>query len=606
VPYNVKTNEIYSVGFNGTRIATSSGTMNDLVAKLAQDADVIASRTFITAFSTDYFGIPWEIHPADKTINFKSTGGAGFSYFTPWTPQNSTVQMLPIANMTDIVPDYYDLQTSAFQLARGAQLQVARNYFGNDFSIDNVKTSFSPYTALELVDGEGNYNSYDAELVNYLQPNETAKIFRIGSLGMSNKVAMGFDNYKNINTTSYSSDIIYYYKNASNIQNAFMNTTDRSTPILSDTAIATNTLNQNSNKMVYENAKLALTNQAISQKADRTNLKISQSASNQELKNTQKQQNLQRSVDTGAYTANAVAGLVGQSISTDNWVTTKNTVQGGASGLVKGAEIGARGGVPGAIVGAVAGGAVGGTVGYYNAQGQNAVYHGAQDLASTNQAISQNAASKQQNVSQKAASKIANNNYENTIANFQASQRDLNLQPATVSQQGGDSSFTNANYLHNVFLQIKTENAMRIFQQDRYYSMFGYANGEQYQRTALSTLTHSRVKFNYIKTTDIKFGLVGGKSNYVDFVDDDMLDNLALIFNNGVTIWHVSDENELFDYSGNLQVDINKADIENYNGKLIDFSKKIDLLNEPVKLLNGKTKRVLRNVTMEELAKEPR
>ena len=133
-----------------------------------------------------------------------------------------------------------------------------------------------------------------------------------------------------------------------------------------------------------------------------------------------------------------------------------------------------------------------------------------------------------------ANSRLQNNtNYQNTIRSLMAQVQDARVQPNTckgdTSSCGLDMARGTATFIISQ-TQIKPEYARKI---DMYFQMFGYATNEiGYPNTK------GRDKWNYIKTVNC---VVAGN---VPFEDREEIANL---FNNGLTIWH--GENFMFNYN---------------------------------------------------------
>jgi hypothetical protein len=118
----------------------------------------------------------------------------------------------------------------------------------------------------------------------------------------------------------------------------------------------------------------------------------------------------------------------------------------------------------------------------------------------------------------------------NTVLQLQAinaKQQDINNTPPSLAKMGSNTSFDYGNGLWGLFLikkQIMPEYQKKL---EDFFNMFGYKKNEVKQPNF-----HTRKYWNYVQTSSC---IITGNFNNED------LNELKAIFDNGVTLWHTDD-----------------------------------------------------------------
>lgn len=515
--YDVKRNMTVKIEVNSSvgTYSTQGGTpVTYLIAALATDPDVVGHRNFVSANATEYFGVAWRYDATNnKVVIDHWDSPSGNLTFKEYKPAGQTDTMLYFSELVNGQRIQANLKLSAYQMARAAQLQTLQHEGYGSYQIRNVKTSMTPFTGFNLVDGFGGRYEYDTSYVNYENPNLPITINRIGGAGYSNKVHTAINRYKDIS----SDDETGAFTNLKTITHGILQTEDKQLPIVSDTYVATNAVNLNSNKMVYKNAQNTKQNNHLSNQATLANMNTNLGAQASQLKNTQATARKTMDMKTGA---NLVEGL-GSTIGVD--------VGRGAANAVTGAIGGALSGAGGGLLGA----GLGAATGAYGGFNQVAIQNAQLGNEATNMRIGQAATRETTKNSVQTSEMIANNNYENAIENFQAQQADLGLAADNLTQMGGDVFFSYMNGLNLTKLVITTETAQRIIQVDSYFTMFGYNVNQLVSEDVMGDFINSRTRFNYIRTT-------GARIATRDMPEKDR-QAIEMMFDAGVTIWHDTD-----------------------------------------------------------------
>lgn len=529
VPYNITNLATLTFNYGSGLTMPAQGTVNDVAAAIGTNSQLVTSMQFIGGYTSEDLGFTFDYSNGTVTVTNNSLVGGIFSVSNGGN-SFSAFRIDDIGNWIKT----FDTGVSPYSLIRAQQEKVLQRG-GSNYFIRNIKTSMEPFARIDLMDGFGGYASFNPSLINFGNPNDTLKFKRIGSLGETNKIFTGIDNYKNnsINTSTNGAENNAYYRSIL-LQSGVFQTEGREIPIISDTYASTNALNKNSNKMVYTNAQLAVTNNQIQNNASKQNMQTQIQATNAQLKNNQAQEKAQRDISTGANLVEDAGGMFGLSLGSD----TANNLVGGVGGAIGGAAKGMAGGGAGGLIG----GATGGAGGLLGAIQKTTSINSSQANARANQAIANNATRKTTENNIQTSSRIANNNYENVIANFNAGQADLKNAPDTIVQQAGNVYFTFQALNYLTMFSVMTEGADRIIQVDMYFTMFGYTLNKWYSSSDFMSLINSRRRFNYVRTADIK---LKPKDTAFKIPQKDV-EIIELAFNNGITIWH--DYNNLLNY----------------------------------------------------------
>lgn len=120
-----------------------------------------------------------------------------------------------------------------------------------------------------------------------------------------------------------------------------------------------------------------------------------------------------------------------------------------------------------------------------------------------------------------------NLNNENAMRSALAKKQDAENVADNVSLQGGDVYFTFQNQYNGYCLVYKQISDEYIRVLEDFFKKFGYA----YNRVEIPNL-HTRKSWDYIRTVDI---------NIQANINNESLEKIKTIFNNGVTIWHTTD-----------------------------------------------------------------
>lgn len=524
IPFNPITQQTYAFSCRGADVP-AQGSLNDLAITIGTDGNLVSSMQFVSGFSSEDLGFNFTlsgntVSVPDETLSggvFTASGTAGsFSLF----------RVDGVANALKT----WDTGISPYSLVRSKQDQLLQSA-GSNYVIRNVKTSYEPFARIDISDGFGGYASYNPALINYSSPNATLKFKRAGSLGLSNKIFTGVDNYKVL--TGQPNDGTAQYRNLL-FQNGIFQTEGREIPIISDTFTSTNALNQNRNAMVQSNAQLSVTNNNITNANAKRNNQASINATNSQLKNSQLNEKAQRDIKTGANIVQDVGDAFGMSMDSD----TSNLLAGGIGGGLTGAASGIAGGLGGMLGSGVAGVAKG----TFSASQSNASINQNQSTQRANQAIANKLSSKTTDNNIQTSQKIAANNFENVIANFNAGQSDLKNAPDTVIQQAGNVYFTYQTLNYLTMFSVLTEPVDRIIQTDMYFTMFGYSLNKWLSSADFMNVVNSRSRYNYIRCATIHFQPV--KSNLNIPIKD--VEQIEAAYTAGITIWH--DYANIFNY----------------------------------------------------------
>ena len=122
-----------------------------------------------------------------------------------------------------------------------------------------------------------------------------------------------------------------------------------------------------------------------------------------------------------------------------------------------------------------------------------------------------------------------NLNNENAMRTALAKKQDAENVADNVSLQGGDVYFTFQNQYNGYCLVYKQISDEYIRVLEDFFKKFGYA----YNKIETPNL-HTRKSWDYIRTVDCNI-----KAN----INNESLEKIKTIFNNGVTIWHTTDVN---------------------------------------------------------------
>ena len=521
VPYNIEDLSTLNFNYGSGLTMPAQGTVNDVAAAIGTNGQLVTSMQFIGGYTSEDLGFTFDYSNSTVTVTNNSLVGGIFSVSNGGN-SFSAFRIDDIGNWIKT----FDTGVSPYSLIRAQQEKVLQRGSSN-YLIRNVKTSLEPFARIDLMDGFGGYASFDPSLINFGNPNLSLKFKRIGSLGETNKIFTGIDNYKNIspNVSQNGAESNVYYRSIL-LQNGVFQTEGREIPIISDTYASTNALNKNSNKMVYTNAQLAVTNNAIQNNATKQNMKMQIQVTNAQLKNNQAQEKAQRDISTGANIVENIGDKFGLNLGSN----TANNLIGGVSGAIGGVAKGIAGGIGGMMLG----GATGAAGGALASNQKTTSINSSQANARANQSISNAATRKTTDNNIQTSSRIANNNYENTIANFNAGQSDLKNAPDTITQQAGNVYFTFQALNHLTMFSVLTENADRIIQTDMYFTMFGYTYNKWVSSTYFINLINSRRRFNYVRVADVK---LKPKNESYKIPQKD-IETIELAFAQGITIWH--------------------------------------------------------------------
>ena len=120
-----------------------------------------------------------------------------------------------------------------------------------------------------------------------------------------------------------------------------------------------------------------------------------------------------------------------------------------------------------------------------------------------------------------------NVNYENAMRSALAKKQDAKNVADNVALQGGDVYFTFQNQYNGYCLVYKQISDEYIRVLEDFFKKFGYA----YNRVEIPNL-HTRKSWDYIRTVDC---------NVQANINNESLEKIKTIFDNGVTIWHTTD-----------------------------------------------------------------
>lgn len=520
VPYDINTLQTLKFVYpDGTMDA--QGTVNDVAAAIGTNSQLITTMQFIGGYSSEDIGFSFTYANDTVTVTNNSITGKVFGAGS----NGSSFSAFLIYSIANYIKTY-DTNISPYSLIRAQQEKLLQEA-SSDYLIRNVKTSLEPFARIDMLDGFGGYASFDPSLINFGNPNLSLKFKRIGSLGETNKIFTGVDNYKNIspNVSQNGAENNIYYRSIL-LQSGIFQTEGREIPIISDTYASTNALNKNSNKMVYTNAQLAVTNNAIQNAATKQNMRTQIRSTNAQLKNNQAQEKAQRDISTGANIVENIGDKFGLNLGSN----TANNLIGGVSGAIGGVAKGVAGGIGGMLLG----GATGAAGGVLASNQKTTSINSSQANARANQSISNTATRKTTDNNIQTSSRIANNNYENTIANFNSGQADLKNAPDTITQQAGNVYFTFQALNHLTMFAVLTENADRIIQTDMYFTMFGYTYNKWVSANGFINLINSRRRFNYVRVADVK---LKPKNESYKIPQKD-IETIELAFAQGITVWH--------------------------------------------------------------------
>lgn len=564
IPFNPITQQTYAFSCSGVDIP-AQGSLNDVAITIGEDGQLVSSMQFVGGYSSEDLGFNFVQNGNQISVPDQTLVGHGFTATGP----SGSFSLFRVSSMVSVLKTW-DTGVSPYALVRSTQDKILQQASSN-YTIRNVKTSQEPFARIDLSDGFGGFASYNPSLINFQSTNETLKFKRMGSLGLSNKLFTGVHKYRALqlnldeNSPQYRNQLF---------QNGIFQTEGREIPIISDTFTSTNALNQNRNAMVQTNAQLSVTNNTIANNNAKRNNQAAIQATNAQLKNTQLNEKAQRDIRTGANIVSGVGDMFGANLSSDQ----ANLIAGGIGGGVGGAANGIGGGaigVGGSAISGLARGLVNG------AQSNNAINQN-QSTQLANQAIANKLSTQTTDNNIQASGKIAANNYENTIANFNASQSDLKNAPDTVIQQAGNVYFTFQTLNYLTMYSVMTEPADRIIQTDMYFTMFGYAQNEWRTPQGFMSLINSRSRFNYIRVAAIKFNTRNPHLN-IPIKDIEQIESAFIA---GITIWH--DYSQIFDYyPENRQLTVNYAptadssnnlQIQNLLANMIDYQR---LMKEP-------------------------
>lgn len=184
-------------------------------------------------------------------------------------------------------------------------------------------------------------------------------------------------------------------------------------------------------------------------------------------------------------------------------------MSGAVKGGLSGGAVGATAGGVGAGAGALAGAGIGGIIGGVQAVGN----------------FSQNVAS---NTGYVLNTELQGNlNNEKAMAGVLAKKQDINNVADNVALQGGDVYFTYQNQYAGYCLVYKQISDEYIKILESYFKKYGYA----YNKIEIPNL-HTRKSWDYIRTIDVNI-----KAN----INNNSLEKIKTMFNQGVTIWHTTD-----------------------------------------------------------------
>lgn len=120
-----------------------------------------------------------------------------------------------------------------------------------------------------------------------------------------------------------------------------------------------------------------------------------------------------------------------------------------------------------------------------------------------------------------------NVNYENAMRSALAKKQDAKNVADNVALQGGDVYFTFQNQYNGYCLVYKQISDEYIRVLEDFFKKFGYA----YNRVEIPNL-HTRKSWDYIRTVDC---------NIQTNINNESLEKIKTMFDNGVTIWHTTD-----------------------------------------------------------------
>lgn len=524
IPFNPISQQTYPFECDGVTIP-AQGSLNDLAITIGTDGNLVSSMQFVSGFSSEDLGFNFTLDNSTVKVTDNTLKGHSFSATGP----AGSFSLFRVSSVASAMKTW-DTNVSPYSLVRSKQDQLIKNA-GLSYVIRNVKTSYEPFSRIDISDGFGGFASYNPALINYTNPNTSLKFKRMGSLGLSNKVFTGIDNYKVL--AGQPNDGTSQYRNLL-FQNGIFQTEGREIPIISDTYTSTNALNQNRNAMVQTNAQLSVTNNNIANANAKRNNQNSIAATNSQLKNTQLNEKAQRDIRTGANIVEGVGDAFGVSIGSDSANMLAGTLGGATTGAAGGIGAGLGGAIGGMVSGALKGG--------FNAAQSNNAINQNQATQSANQAIANKLSQKTTDNNIQTSQKIAANNYENVIANFNAGQADLKNSPDTIIQQAGNIYFAYQSLNYLTMFSVLTETVDRIIQTDMYFTMFGYTLNKWFSSQDFMNLVNSRSRFNYIRVATIKFNSV--KSNLNIPIKD--LEQIEAAYTAGITIWH--DYENIYNY----------------------------------------------------------
>jgi hypothetical protein len=110
---------------------------------------------------------------------------------------------------------------------------------------------------------------------------------------------------------------------------------------------------------------------------------------------------------------------------------------------------------------------------------------------------------------------------------IQAKQKDINNVPPSISKMGGNTAYATGNGYNGLYIikkQIKPEYRKKL---SDFFNMFGYKVNE-----VKTPNFHTRQSWNYVQTSNC---MITGNFN------NDDLNELKAIFDNGITLWHTND-----------------------------------------------------------------